>query len=307
MVSVKEGGLAFAALFLARVGCLGKQAPCPERLEHLLLRCWRAGCEQWPDIPLSADSFVRHLATHAPRGAPGEDLEHLLSQLVPADLFLACACAESIPSALAAFERHHMAGLPSALAHMRLSPAMVDEVRQRVRERLLVRTDGAPKIADYSGRGTLSNWVRVISLRTALSLLRKPHDEGPLSDVLLELLPAPDSDPEIEAIRRRYHDEFRQALEDAFATLPGEHRYLLRLHFVDHLSTTKIGALFAVNQSTVSRWLQSAQQAVHDETRRLLKERLDLSSQEFTSVLRTVESHINLSLTRILDETLHLK
>jgi len=200
-----------------------------------------------------------------------------------------------------------MAGLSSALAHMRLSAAVVDEIRQRVRERLLVRTDGAPKIADYSGRGTLSNWVRVICLRTALSLLRKPHDEGPLSDALMELLPAQDSDPEIEAIRRRYHDEFRQALEDAFATLPGEHRYLLRLHFVDHLSTTKIGALFGVNQSTVSRWLQSAQQTVNEETRRLLKERLDLSSQEFTSVLRTVESRINLSLSRILNETIHSK
>ncbi|MCP3164495.1 RNA polymerase subunit sigma-70 [Myxococcus qinghaiensis] len=297
--------MAFAASFLARVGCHGNGALSPDRLEHLLLRCWRAGCEQWPDIPLGVDSFVSHLAMHFPRRVPGEDLEQLLSQFVPGDLFLACACAEGLPTALAAFERHHMAGLPSALAHMRLSPTVVDEIRQRVRERLLVRTDSAPRIAEYSGRGTLTNWVRVISLRTALSLLRKTHAEGPMSEALLELLPAPNSDPEVEAIRRRYHEAFRQALEDAFATLPGEHRYLLRLHFVDHLSTTKMGTLFNVNQSTVSRWLQSAQRAVHDETRRLLKERLDLSSQEFTSVLRTVESQINLSLTRILNETIH--
>ncbi|WP_181790894.1 sigma-70 family RNA polymerase sigma factor [Myxococcus llanfairpwllgwyngyllgogerychwyrndrobwllllantysiliogogogochensis] len=299
--------MAFAPLFLARIGTRGEGAQPPDGLEQQLLRCWRAGSEQWPDIPLGADAFVCHLATHVPHRASGDALAHLLAQLVPADLFLACACAEGLPSALAAFERHHMVSLPSVLAHMRLSPAVVDEVRQRVRERLLVRGRGAPKIAEYSGRGTLANWVRVISLRTALSLLRTTHDEGPLSDALLELLPAPHSDPELEVIQRRYHDEFRRALEDAFAALPSEHRYLLRLHFVDHLSTTKIGALFSVNQSTVSRWLQSAQQAVHDETRRLLMERLDLSSQEFTSVLRTVESQINLSLSSILNESIHSK
>ncbi|MFY2561773.1 sigma-70 family RNA polymerase sigma factor [Corallococcus terminator] len=295
----------FAALFLARVGLHGEGAMSPERLEHLLLRCWRAGCEQWPDIPLSADSFILHLATHFPRRAPGEDVEQLLSQFVPGDLFLACACAEGLPMALAAFERHHMACLPSALAHMRLSATVLDEVRQRVRERLLVRTDSAPRISEYSGRGTLANWVRVVSLRMALSLLRKNHDEGAVGEALLELLPTQGADPEITAIQRRYRDEFRQALEEAFATLPSEHRYLLRLHFVDHLSTTKIATLFGVNQSTVSRWLQSARQAVHDETRRLLKERLDLSSQEFTSALRSVESQINLSLSRILNETIH--
>ncbi|AGC47695.1 DNA-binding regulatory protein [Myxococcus stipitatus DSM 14675] len=299
--------MAFAPLFLAHAGCRGLGDNAPEVLEPLLVRFWRAGCERWPDIALAPDTFIRHLALHFPRRTAPAEWESLLTQFVPGDLYLACACAQSLPAALAAFERHHMSGVGAALAHMRLPSSVVDEIRQRVRERLLVRTDTAPRIAEYSGRGTLSNWVRVVSLRTALSLLRKPHEEGSLSDALLELVPSPDADPEVETIQRRYQHEFRRALEDAFAILPSEHRYLLRLHFVDRLSTTKLAPLFNVNQSTVSRWLQSAQQAVHDETRRLLMERLDLSSQEVTSLLRTVESHIHLSLSRILNETLHSK
>lgn len=292
--------MAFASTFLARANCCIEGASTLEGLEHLLHRFWEAGRGQWPDIPLSADTFVCHLAAHVPQPVRGNDFEQLLAQLMPGDLFLACACARGIPAALTAFERHHIASIPSMLAHMKLSATVVDEIRQRVRERLLVGTGGAPRIAEYSGRGTLSNWVRVVSLRAAVSLLRAAHEERRVSDAILELLPAPEADPELETIKRSYQDEFRQALESAFASLPSEHRYLLRLHFVDQLSTTKLGTLFSVNQSTISRRLQGAQQAVYDETWRTLQERLDLSPQELSSMLRAVESQLDLSLSRIL-------
>ncbi|MBZ4417969.1 sigma-70 family RNA polymerase sigma factor [Myxococcus sp. RHSTA-1-4] len=294
--------MAFAPTFLAHTGWHVEGAADLECLERLLLRFWREGRDQWPDIPLSSDAFVCHLAAHSPRLEPGDDFERLLAQLVPGDLYLACACARGIPAALSAFERHHIADVPATLAHMKLPEAVVDDIRQQVRERLLVRTDEAPKIEEYSGRGPLSNWVRVVSLRTALSLLRTTREEGSVSDAILDLLPDPDGNPETEAIQRRYQDEFRQAMEDAFAALPSRQKYLLRLHFVDRLSTTRIGALFNVNQSTASRWLRTAQQEVHDATRRILKERLDLSSREFTSVLRAVESQLDLSISRILAE-----
>nr|WP_301340916.1 sigma-70 family RNA polymerase sigma factor [Corallococcus carmarthensis] len=243
------------------------------------------------------------MATHTPCPSVGVGIPGLFAQLTPGDLYLACACAEGIPAALAAFERRYIASIPATLAHMKLTEAMIDDVRQRVREHLLVRDDGPPRIAEYSGRSPLANWMRVVSVRTALNLLRAAREEDTVGDdAVLEFLPASDGDPETEAIQRRYQGEFRQAMEEAFAALPSKPRYLLRLHFVDRLSTTKIGALFNVNQSTASRWLQSAQQAVHDETRRLLKERLDLSSQEFTSVLRSVESQLDLSLSRLLTE-----
>jgi len=295
--------VAFARTFLARTGWRVEEPRELARLEELLRRLWEEGAASWPDVPLSSKSFIEYLAERSPPWSPGEDLPRALAPLLPGDLYLACACAQGLPTALAAFERHHMAGIPATLSHMKLAEAVVDDVRQRVRERLLVRTDEPPRITEYSGRGPLANWVRVVAVRAALSQLRATRDEGSVSDAILDLLPAPGEDPESEAIQRRYQGEFRQAMEDAFATLPSKHRYLLRLHFVDRLSTSRIAALFNVNQSTASRWLHHAQQEVHDETRRILKERLDLSSQEFTSVLRAVESQLNLSISRILTDS----
>ncbi|MCP3101095.1 sigma-70 family RNA polymerase sigma factor [Myxococcus sp. K15C18031901] len=292
----------FARTFLTHAGWQVEQAQQLEGLEAQLRLLWAEGTARWPDIPLSTETFIVYLAERSPPWAPGEDLQRVLAPLHPGDLYLACACAQGLPAALAAFERHHMASIPATLAHMKLAESTVDDIRQRVRERLLVRTEAPPRITEYSGRGLLSNWVRVVAVRTALSQLRTAREEGSVSDAILDLMPSPGDDPEVEAIQRRYQVEFRQAMEEAFAALPSKHRYLLRLHFVDRLSTSKIGALFNVNQSTASRWLQSAQQDVHDETRRILKERLDLSSQEFTSLLRAVESQLNLSISRLLTE-----
>jgi RNA polymerase sigma factor (sigma-70 family) len=67
--------------------------------------------------------------------------------------------------------------------------------------------------------------------------------------------------------------EFRSAVREAFATLSPRQRYLLRLHFIDRLSTAEMGKLYSVDQSTVSRWLRSARQAVFEETKRRLMER----------------------------------
>jgi RNA polymerase sigma-70 factor, ECF subfamily len=106
----------------------------------------------------------------------------------------------------------------------------------------------------------------------------------------------------IELIKRRYRREFRQALYEAFAELSSEQRYQLRLHFIEKLSTTEMGAMFYVNQSTVSRWLKNARRAVHEGTKRRLQERLGLSSNEFTSLLNAIESQLELSVSQVFKE-----
>lgn len=70
---------------------------------------------------------------------------------------------------------------------------------------------------------------------------------------VLEALPAPGIDAELDLIKQRHQKEFRQALREAFSALTSDERHLLRLYFVDRLSTTELGALLRVNQSTVSR------------------------------------------------------
>ncbi|HSP81478.1 MAG TPA: RNA polymerase subunit sigma-70, partial [Myxococcaceae bacterium] len=128
--------------------------------------------------------------------------------------------------------------------------------------------------------------------------------EQPKEDVLelLEAMPAPGRDVEMDLIRRRHQREFREVLREAFAALKGEQRNLLSLRHVDRLTTTQVARVFQVNQSTISRRLEQVHQEVYEETKRRLKERLRLSSREFESLLEDIRSQFELSLSQLLRE-----
>jgi len=275
-------------------------------IEGLLRRAWETGRGPWPQVVLRAEVFVPHLIQRLPEARAGSLLVPLLEQLALADLYLACACVHGVPAAIETLERHYLAKLPALLGYLKLPAAMLDDVCQRVRIHLLLgTTDAGPRLAEYTGRGALLSWIRVIAARMALkhkqgTSVRERPDENVLA--ALEALPAPGLDVEFDLIKRRYHREFRQAVREAFAALSSEQRHLLRLHLVDRLSTTEMGPLFRVNQSTISRWIKSARQAVYEETKRRLQERLGLSSHEFESLLADLESQLDLSLSQVLKE-----
>ena len=56
-------------------------------------------------------------------------------------------------------------------------------MRQRLRERLFVGSDGEPaRLASYSGRGPLGTWVRIAAIRLALNLRRSERDASLRAD-----------------------------------------------------------------------------------------------------------------------------
>ena len=112
-------------------------------------------------------------------------------------------------------------------------------------------------------------------------------------------MPLP-ADLELDYLKGRYQAEFKQAVEDAIATLPAEQLKILRLHYTDGLSIDRIGALLNVHRATAARWIRAASDAVRDETRRRLHERLRLSAGELDSLARLVQSQLHLSLSRLL-------
>jgi RNA polymerase sigma-70 factor, ECF subfamily len=270
------------------------------------LRCaWEVGRDPWPQVALSADVFVRHLAERMPEDGAGIPLARLLEQVALGDLYLACACVHQVPASIEMLESHYLAKLPALLGNPKLPEMVVDDVRQAVRIHLLVGTNGSgPQIAEYKGRGALLSWIRVVAVRMTLKLGGSIRETVPDENLIaaLEAMPVPGAGTEFEFVKRRHRHEFRRAMYEAFAELSGEQRYRLRLHFIDRLSTTEMGALFRVNQSTVSRWLKRARQAVHEGTKRRLQERLGLSSKEFTSLLNAIESQLDLSLSQVFKE-----
>src|SRR5262249_51131418 len=158
------------------------------------------------------------------------------------DLYLACACAAHSATGLAAFERAFLAGSPvqSALTRIDRSSHFADEVRQAMREKLLLGREGAPpRIADYSGRWPLASWLRVIGVRPAMDLGRSGGAPNVPGSGEFEEPAAPDT-PELRYLKERYGAAFREALSAAFAGLDDEQCNLLRLQVVDGLRTAQI-------------------------------------------------------------------
>lgn len=271
-----------------------------EDLELLLSSLTTAGREAWPDFVLEDLVFVAHLARHA----PGGDLERWLRSLCIEDLYLACACAQGLPGALQVFEERYLAMLSGVLGSRDANAALVEDACQNVREKLLVAVAGAPpRIAAYSGRGSLQGFVRTAAVRGVIDLQRQKSG-APLDgdeDAALEALSA-GQEPELEYIRGRYRQDFKQAFQDALAKLPLEQRSALRLHYLNGLNIDRLGVMLQVHRSTVNRWLVDARAKILTEMRRLLRERLSLSPGDFDSLAALVRSSLDLSISRVLKE-----
>lgn len=270
--------------------------PPPGALDSTLRRLLADARAAWPAIELDDDTFVRYLAERLPAG---EDREAALAGLHVGDLFLACACVQQIPSAIAALERAFLGDLRAALSAIQgASPDFADEVRQVLRSKLLFDESRTPRIASYAGQGPLGAWIRVAALRVALDLVRQHQalDRKEISDEHLLEVPSPVGDPELQHLKARYAPEFRAAFAAAVAALPRRERTVLRLHYLDDLTVEKIGVVYHVHGSTISRWIAHARTTLFEETRRVLMERLALDTAELDSVLQLVQSQLDVSL-----------
>ena len=107
-------------------------------------------------------------------------------------------------------------------------------------------------------------------------------------------------DPALRHLRTLYRTEFREALAAALAALPDRDRAVLRLRFVEGLELAQIGRMYRVHESTASRWLSAAREAVASATRDGLMARLAVTTATADSVARMVASGLDLSVARLL-------
>lgn len=291
----------------ALLGAFDAALPAPtapdarQSLGSALREVYDAARAAWPTVALGEASFGRYVAMRMPvGGSPVEGLRALNTS----DLYLACACALGDPRALEAFDRAYLSQVGGYLAGQRATSSTVDEVKQHLREKLLVRGErDEARIADYTGRGSIAGWLRVAATRAAISMKRGKFNEAEsLSDEEgggERAIPV-GVDPELDYLRGRHAGEFAQALRDAMAVLSEQERSAMRFYFVERLTVEQIGGLFQVNKSTVSRWLTRAHTRILERTRELLAERLKLSDSEFHSAMRVMQSGLDVSLRSLL-------
>ena len=250
-------------------------------------RIWELGRARWPDVDVTRDELAQHL----------DRLSHAGSHV---DLYLACACTRQDPAACAALDREVFSEVPAFVARIDPSPWFADEVRQSLRERLLVGRPGhPPRIAEYSGRGPLGAWVRVAAVRVALDLR---GEGGQQANVDLEQTPEriEQATPELALLKARHQDAYQEALRVALDTLSAKDRNILRMNVVDGLSIDRIGLAYQVHRATAARWVTAVRQRLLDETYRLLGVRLQLSPNELASLAALVQSQLHISLSRLI-------
>ena len=216
------------------------------------------------------------------------------------DLYLACACARGDAAALRLFDEVLFPQVEAALARVARS-ARADEVRQMLRHKLFVAEPGKrPKIAEYAGRGALRTWLRVAATRLALDLAAGAAREAPVENDALEFIVGGGADPELEYLKRRYAAEFRAAFADAFAALEARDRSVLRYAFGQGLSIDAIGTIYGVHRATAARWVTSAHEGLVKGLRKTMMARLAVDPSEYASILRLIESRIEVSFDRLL-------
>jgi RNA polymerase sigma-70 factor, ECF subfamily len=292
------GSEGLGAVFSAHLE--GGDRALPPDLDETLGRLWDAGRAAWPGLAVDAPLFVRHLAE---RVALDADLGQALAAVHAADLYLACACANRIDGGLRRFEDHFAQTIPAFVRRVDATPAFVDDVRQALRQKLFVSEEGAmPRIAGYSGRGPLSAWVGIAARRLALNAVRSRKADAFAEETEGAEEPIARGDPEIDYLRMRYKNEFREAFREAIAGLDRSDRMLLRFSYVKGLSHDKIALAYKVHQTTITRRIKDARAALMEGIQGRLRRRLQADTMEVHSIARWVGSQLDLSLTRLLGD-----
>jgi RNA polymerase sigma-70 factor (ECF subfamily) len=134
----------------------------------------------------------------------------------------------------------------------------------------------------------------VVATREAGKTRREDMAELPVDDDALFDRLAPPNDPALSAIKRDGAIAFKTAFIAALGELERRERTALRLHLLDGLTIDDIAPLYEVHRATVARWISTAKQAVLARTRKRLMQDLRLGADEVDSLIRLVQSRIDL-------------
>jgi RNA polymerase sigma-70 factor (ECF subfamily) len=239
------------------------------------------GILRWPELDLPLASVARHVR----EDTVPEEIRW------PGDLYLALACAEGVPLAISIFEKRYLCDVDTFVAGINATHPFADEVKQRLRERLLVGP--AARIKEYRGLGPLSAWLRVASLRIAVDLVRS--DGGlrtePIADVATRAL-----DPELGAMRGEHRPLVEKTIREAVANLSARQRNVLRMHFVSGWSFARIARSYGVHRATAMRWISEIKEYLLQELIAQVGGALALDADQLGSWIGILQSQIDASL-----------
>jgi len=220
-----------------------------------------------------------------------------------ADLRLAEQCRRQEPAALAELDRRIRAVCAGLSKKRGLEVRDLDELCQRVRERVLV---GGPRarITAYKGKGALVKWLQAVAASVAIDSAREVNArrEEDAEDELLAMSAAGDS-AEARLLQARDKRAFSAAFKTALGELPPRDRTVMRMRYLDQANLDDIAKTYAVHRTSVMRWLEASQARVMKRTRELLGQQLKLTAEELDSLLRGLELSFSDRVSRLFAKT----
>lgn len=251
----------------------------------------RAAQEAWPRVTFDGAVVARWLGARWQNGA-------VLANA--SDVALAAACASGNSAAHEAL-RQTLSRLARVLRRLPTSRVEPEDVCQALLDKLLVqRGDTAPGITRYGGTGPLEGWLRSGLVRTALNLERQGRHEEPTGLEELARAATLAAAPELAFVRAQYRTEFATAFRAALSELSSRDRNLLRLHHLNGVTLDALATMYKVHRATVARWLADAREQAMEGTRAAMLSTLEIAPDELSSLMRSLQSQLQVSLERAL-------
>lgn len=237
----------------------------------------------WP-FSLSYEQFARFVDARVDASAQGT--AHLT------DLFLACACLQGVPGALAELNQKLSAEC-RRVEGRRPGQVVAADLQQELAARLLAGAH--PRLADYRGQGPLGAWLAASALRLATNHGRETRRRDEREQQAMAVEPHP-IDPELELLRERSRDTFNAVFGLVLSGLDPKERALLRMHLVDGLGIDQLARLQRISRSTAARWLADIRRKLLSETRAHLATKLALGDSTLDALLPLLQRDLEISI-----------
>jgi len=257
----------------------------------------RAAQEAWPGLAIAADRFGGELA----RRLGGEVSIARLEAVKASDVYLAIACGDGDEPAIVACSAIITKEVGIAASKTSATPAQAAEVAANLRRVMFVDEPPRPAaVREFSGRGDLRSYVRVMAIRDLVRAVARGRREVPTdSDDLLDRL-VPTHDPELSFLRAQYRDVVDDAMRAAISSLDDRGRALLRYQLVERWNVDQVGRAYNVHRATAARWIAAVRDELGDKIRGELAARLRVTVDEVDSIVQLVRSRVDVSLDRML-------
>lgn len=261
-------------------------------LGQLLTALYVRGRQAHPRVVVPEPAFGRHLARCAADGTPDS-----LAGIAVEDVYLACACAEQVQGAAAAFEDRFGRVIRRAVSRVLATADERQEAERRAWQQLLGGGDEPARIAEYRGRGPLEKWISVAAMRVAIAIGRSESAERRLRDKAIT--EASGIDPE-RMLKGELRTAFETAVSQALGQLKPRERLVLKLYLVSGMTLEAIGKTLGVTRQAITKTLANARETLVTEVGTSVRERLKVSKDDLASLLRYVASQLDVSISRVL-------